>query len=133
MKKIVLLSCITFVGLLGCNDNRTAERTPPPSAPVTTSQAPQTTPSTEASKTMGLAEMNDTDRAFAQRIETDLRKDSALPAAAQNIQVYAQNGEVTLRGSVNNEQEKTTIGSAVQQMSGVSKVDNQIQVASVSR
>jgi len=76
--------------------------------------------------------MNETDRALAQRVEDALRQNSSLAPAAQNVQVQAKNGEVILKGSVNNEQEKANITSTAQKVAGVSKVNNQIEVASAS-
>jgi osmotically-inducible protein OsmY len=76
--------------------------------------------------------MSETDRALAQRVEDALRKNSALASAAQNVQVQANNGEVILKGSVNNEQEKANIAAEAQKIAGVSKVNNQIEVASAS-
>jgi len=128
MKKGIIFSTIALVGLLGCN--RTTDNTSSSAPPATTGQTQQTAPGT--AKT-GLPEMSDADHLFAQRVENDLRQNSAVASAAQNIHVYAHNGEVTLQGSVNSEQEKASIGSTVQQITGVTKVDNQIQVANASR
>lgn len=116
MKGIAILASIAFAGLLGCTDNQPVDRTgqaPPPAVVV--------------------PEMSEADRALAQRVEDALRQNSSLASAAENVQVYANNGEVTLRGSVNNEQEKTNIGSAAGQVAGVAKVNNQIEVISASR
>jgi osmotically-inducible protein OsmY len=82
---------------------------------------------------MGMAAMSESDRQLAQRVESALRENSSLASIAQNVQVAAKNGEVTLRGSVSNEQEKTNIASAAKQVAGVSKVENQLEVASASR
>jgi osmotically-inducible protein OsmY len=82
---------------------------------------------------MGMAAMSEADRQLAQRVESALRENSSLASIAQNVQVAAKNGEVTLRGSVSNEQEKTNIASAAKQVAGVSKVENQLEVASASR
>jgi osmotically-inducible protein OsmY len=134
MKATAVLASIALVSLIGCTDNRTADKTGKSSSPAQSSaeRTAQNAPSTGTSEA-GLPEMNEADRTLARRVEDALRKDSSLAAAAQNVQVHATKGEVTLRGSVNNEQEKTSIGSAAQQVAGVSKVNNQIEVASASR
>jgi osmotically-inducible protein OsmY len=77
--------------------------------------------------------MSEADRTLAQRVEDALRKNTTLASAAQNVQVYANNGEITLRGSVSSEQEKTNMVSAAQQVAGVTRVNNQLEVASASR
>jgi osmotically-inducible protein OsmY len=72
--------------------------------------------------------MSDTDRALAQRVEQMLREDTTLATAAQNIQVHASNGQVTLMGSVGSQQEKTNLESKAQQVAGVTQVNNQLTV-----
>lgn len=126
MKPIAIFASIAFASLLGCTDagppaDRTGEVSPPARMPA---------PSEMAAKT---PEMSEADRALAKRVEDALRQNAALASAADNVQVYANNGEVTLRGSVSNEQEKTNLGSAAGQVAGVSKVNNEIEIASASR
>jgi len=142
MKTLAVLTSIAFVGLIGCTDNQPVDRTgqapspeSTPSEERTTQTAPssETAPSPGTSAAPGLAEMDDADRTLAKQVEDALRQNSALASAAQNIQVQANDGEVTLSGSVSNEQEKADIESAAEQVTGVSRVDNQIEVASASR
>jgi osmotically-inducible protein OsmY len=77
--------------------------------------------------------MTDADRALAQRVEDALRQDSTLVASVPNVQVYVNNGEVTLRGSVNSQEEKTNFAAKAQQVAGVTRVNNQLEVSSASR
>ena len=77
--------------------------------------------------------MTDTDRTLAQRVEETLRQDAAMASAARNVQVHANNGQVTLMGSVSSQQEKMDLGSKAQQVTGVAQVDNKLTVASASR
>jgi len=130
MKKTVILASIALVGLLGCNDNRTADKTAPSSPPSAPEKTTQTAPS--PTSPTGATAMNETDQALAKRVEDALHQNSAVASAAQNVQVEAKNGEVTLKGSVNNEQEKTNIASTAQKVAGVAKVNNEIEVASAS-
>ena len=44
------------------------------------------------------------------------------------IRMSIDNGKVTLTGTVNNEQDKKSIETAVQGISGVATVDNQLQM-----
>jgi osmotically-inducible protein OsmY len=138
MKRTVILASIAFISLLGCTNDRKADN----KTGQTSSTTHTTTTSTEktGNNPAGVAEtpptgstaMNETDRALAQRVEDALKKNAALTPAAQNVQVQAKNGEVVLRGSVNNEQEKANIAAEAQKVAGVSKVTNQIEVASAS-
>jgi hypothetical protein len=123
MKGIAVLASIALFGLIGCADDRPVDRTGRPASP----------PAETATGMAKAPEMSEADRALAQSVQTALRQNSALAPAAENIQVSARNGEVTLSGSVNNEQEKASLGSAAGQVAGVSKVNNQIEVSSASR
>jgi osmotically-inducible protein OsmY len=138
MKKTIILASIVFVGLLGCNDNRKADNktgqtsSTTHTTTTTTEKTGQNPPSATETSPTGSSAMSETDRALAQRVEEALKKNTSLAPAAQNVQVLANNGEVILRGSVNNEQEKANIAAEAQKVAGVSKVNNQIEVASAS-
>jgi osmotically-inducible protein OsmY len=56
-----------------------------------------------------------------------------VASAAQNVQIHATNGEITLQGSVSTQQEKAALESKAQQVGGVSRVNNQLTVTSASR
>jgi osmotically-inducible protein OsmY len=129
MKGIALLTSIAFIGVIGCTDNQTADKTGqnPPVAPSDRAVQNAPNPST------GTPVASEPDHALAQRVEDTLRQDSTLAPAAQNVEVEANGGAVVLRGSVSNEQEKANIGKAAQQVAGVSRVDNQLEIASASR
>ena len=47
---------------------------------------------------------------------------------AKNIKIITIDGVVTLRGPVKSEKEKTDIGAKAQQVAGVKRVDNQLEV-----
>lgn len=55
-------------------------------------------------------------------------KDSTLSATAKNCKIITSGGRVTLRGPVNNAQEKSTIESHATASAGKGKVDNQLEV-----
>ena len=54
-------------------------------------------------------------------------KQDSLSNDAKNIKIITSNGVVTLRGPVKTEAEKTDIGRLAQRVSGVRKVDNQLE------
>jgi hyperosmotically inducible periplasmic protein len=56
-------------------------------------------------------------------------KDKSLSMMAHNVKIISVNGEVTLRGPVKSDQEKTAIASKAQALAGTDKVDNQLEVA----
>lgn len=154
MKKTALLASIILITGIGCADNegtmpepttpppaeRPAEPAPPPPAatPPAAEPAPGAAPGEPRSEmetpTTGgqAAAPAPSDEELASRVQEALKQDPALASTAQDIQVSASNGEVTLSGSVNSEQEKADIGAKAQQVTGVTQVNNQLEVASAS-
>jgi len=57
---------------------------------------------------------------------------SDMSTLAKNVKIIAINGVVTLRGPVNTAAEKETIGQLAAAATGVQKVDNLLDVKSVS-
>lgn len=55
--------------------------------------------------------------------------DRKLSITAENVKIITQNGHVTLRGPVNNPDEKQTIGKLASDIAGPDNVDNQLDVA----
>ena len=70
------------------------------------------------------------ERDLVERIRQRPMEDRALAAYAQTLEITAEEGRVTLRGMVQNEQEKAHITAKVQQTDGVTEVDGQLQTAS---
>jgi osmotically-inducible protein OsmY len=122
MKKLTLCAVFAGLSILGCDSNTnrpvTSDRTTSPSPSSTTPSA--TNPSA-------------TDQALAQQIASSLREDSSLAATAPNITVEVNNGTVTLKGSVNSQQQRSDIESKVRNITGVTQVVNNLEVASASR
>lgn len=68
------------------------------------------------------------DLAITQKIRQALISDSSLSMNAKNIKIITNHGLVTLRGPVANAQEKEIIEEKVNEVSGVTEVDNQIEI-----
>lgn len=76
--------------------------------------------------------MNDTQ--LAQKVKSTIVKEStgitdATRTEAKGIQVSANNGQVTLRGTVASERDKKAMELQASQISGVKRVDNQLKVS----
>jgi hypothetical protein len=69
------------------------------------------------------------DIAITQAIRKAVVADKSLSVNAQNAKIITKNGVVTLRGPVANAAERTAIGDIAQKVSGVQRVDNQLEVA----
>jgi hyperosmotically inducible periplasmic protein len=70
------------------------------------------------------------DVAITQAIRKAVVADKGLSVNARNVKVITKRGVVTLRGPVESAAEKETIGAKAQQVAGVKRVDNQLEIAS---
>ena len=62
------------------------------------------------------------------KIRQAVVNDSALSINAQNVKIISNNGMVTLRGPVENQEEKDSIAGKALQIAGAGKVVNQLEV-----
>jgi len=68
------------------------------------------------------------DVAITQKIRRAVVKDKSLSMLAHNCKIITQQGRVTLRGTVNSEAERTTIGDIAAGVAGAANVTNQLTV-----
>lgn len=127
MIKSTLCAAVIGLSLTACDSdtNRPVSPSLPPSTPP-----PATSPS--GVPPSGSGQTSVTDEALEQRVASSLREDTALAALAPNITVDANNGTVTLQGSVNSEQQRTDIESKVRSIAGVTQVTNNLKISSAS-
>lgn len=71
---------------------------------------------------------SEADRKITQKIRQALISDSALSMNAKNVKVITIHGVVTLRGPVANAQEKEIIARKANEIQGVTRVDNQLEI-----
>ena len=71
---------------------------------------------------------NKADLTMTQRIRKALMADKSLSTAAKNIKIITVNGLVTLRGPVKTPQERENILAKAQEVAGMDKVDNQLEI-----
>jgi len=72
---------------------------------------------------------NATDRDLAKRIRQAVVGDKSLSTYAHNVKIVAQDGQVTLKGPVRSEAEKTAIEVKATEIAGAGKVTNDITIA----
>lgn len=84
-----------------------------------------------ATKTAGTQAENEHDRAITQKIRQALMEDDTLSTNAKNVKIITIDGIVTLRGPVNNDNEKTSIDKKARGVEGVKNVENLIEVIRV--
>lgn len=71
---------------------------------------------------------NAVDREITQKIRQAIVKDESLSTYAHNVKIVTQDGQVTLKGPVRNEDEKATVASKAAEVAGPGKVNNQLTV-----
>jgi len=72
---------------------------------------------------------NETDLSITAKIRQSVVDDKALSVNAENVKIITNSGTVTLRGPVKSEQEKSAIEAKAKQVAGVTRVDNQLEIA----
>lgn len=81
----------------------------------------------EASRT-GTTGAAKSDRNLIRQVRKALSDDKSLSREAHNVKVSAQNGTVTLKGTVKSDEEKNRVAEIAKQVSGVTDVVNNIEV-----
>lgn len=71
---------------------------------------------------------NESDLKITQQIRQAVMADGTLSFTAKNVKIITQNGKVTLRGPVNNAQERAAVEAAARKVAGTAQVDNQLEV-----
>ncbi len=73
---------------------------------------------------------SESDVAITRAIRKSVMADSALSTNAHNVKIVTIKGVVTLRGPVNSADEKAAVLAKAQQTAGVTRVHNELEVAS---
>ena len=79
-------------------------------------------------KTSGDQSNNSADLKITQTIRQALMKEGELSTTAKNIKVITENGQVTLRGSVKNVQEKARVDQLAKSAAGGARIVDQLEV-----
>jgi osmotically-inducible protein OsmY len=73
---------------------------------------------------------SEADLAILAKIRQAVVDDKALSTNAHNVKIITNNGVVTLRGPVKSAQEKSSIEAMAKQVTGVTKVENHLEIES---
>lgn len=71
---------------------------------------------------------NRSDRDITQQIRRSIMKDKSLSTYAHNVKIVTQNGQVTLKGPVQSEDEKKAIEAKATEVAGDNKVSSELNV-----
>ena len=128
-----------FTLFLACATAFAADRTSDSANPVPAVQG-QTTPNADNSRMnardksgatrtpQDQAEGNEADRKLLAEVRRAVAGDKTLSTSAHNVKIVTKDGLVTLRGPVNSAEEKGKVARLAQQVSGVARVENQLDV-----
>ncbi|MGN6643001.1 MAG: BON domain-containing protein [Verrucomicrobiota bacterium] len=134
MKSPKLFFLGTFIlAVVGCahHDQQQARFDDTLYTPAFASQAaPPVYPSATALGFPNSNAANSEDSALVSRVTQALIEDSNTAPLLPTLNISADNGVVTLSGSVTSDEQKQAVESAVQQISGVAAVNNRLQVSS---
>jgi osmotically-inducible protein OsmY len=72
---------------------------------------------------------SEADRSIGQQVIQQLRTDTSLAATLPTIKLAVDSGKITITGTVKNDDEKQKIETAVKGVTGVTTVENQLQVS----
>lgn len=71
---------------------------------------------------------NKGDRDLAQKIRQSVVADKGISSYAHNVKIIVQNGQVTLKGPVRSEEEKTAVEQKAVELAGAGHVVNQLDI-----
>jgi hyperosmotically inducible periplasmic protein len=116
---LLVLACLSTVGLAAMAAD---DKTKPDNTAINERDRSNDT------QTSGDQSNSSADLKITQAIRKALMKDGELSMTAKNIKVITDNGQVTLRGPVNNAQEKAKINQLAKSAAGGAKIDDQLDV-----
>ena len=131
MKTSVLALVLAF-SFLGCGKNHEVSKSDEPAqtAAVEPDNSGRNVRDADgATKTPGDQSESEADRTITQDVRQAVTADDSISTNGKNVKIITVDGTVTLRGPVKSEQEKTNIAAKAQQIAGVKKVDNQLEIA----
>ena len=130
--KTSVLALVLAVSFLGCGKNNEVSKSDEPAqtAAVEPDNSGRNVRDADGTtKTPGDQSESETDRTITQNVRQAVTADDSISTNGKNVKIITVDGTVTLRGPVKSEQEKTNIAAKAQQIAGVKKVDNQLEIA----
>ena len=130
MRRGVLGLIVAFL-VIGCSkEDRSSNDQPSQTAAVEADNSGRNVRDrNDATKTAGDQSESEADRTISQNIRQAVVADDSVSTNGKNVKIITAEGVVTLRGPVKSEQEKTNIAAKAQQIAGVKRVDNQLEIA----
>ena len=118
-----LVSAAAVAGLLAASSPALVAQTPADNTKVNTRDRAAGAVTADSQKD------NATDRDLTKRIRQSLVADKGLSSYAHNVKVVTQGGQVTLKGPVRSEQERSSVEAKAVEVAGAGHVMNQLSIA----
>jgi len=83
----------------------------------------------DAAKTADQQSNSKQDVEITRAVRRAIVKDKSLSTSAHNVKIITTDGVVTLRGPVTSKEEKANVAAKTRKVAGVSKVENELEVA----
>jgi hyperosmotically inducible protein len=128
MKKTGQLIIVLSLSLLTVGCERSNDRSRDQGTPLSQQETQTEENRDERPLTSGDQSEVSSDLIITQKIRRSMMDSDSLSLIAKNVQVITRNGEVTLRGSVNDSVESDEILDIANGVNGVKNVNNQIEV-----
>ena len=130
MKKTLLLFSVALLalGAYGGTAYPSEGTTTPPAQEAHDNTGRNVRDRSGVTLTPGDQSESETDRTLTQEIRKAVVADDSLSTMAKNIKIITIDGVVTLRGPVQNLQEKANIETKAQRIAGLDKIDNQLEI-----
>jgi hyperosmotically inducible periplasmic protein len=120
-----------FASLLFVNSSPGQQATPAPTVSNSTDADNTNRNSSGENKDTDTAEKQSNskdDLSLTQKIRQAVMKEGSLSMNARNVKIIARDGNITLKGPVDSQQEKDTIGTKAGEIAGKDKVNNRLEV-----
>jgi hyperosmotically inducible protein len=131
MNKTLCVLPLVLSVLGGCTDPSQSgdTSTAPPAQTAADNTAKNVRDRAGSTLTPGDQSESQADLDLTQRVRQAVVADTSLSTTAHNIKIITVDGVVTLRGPVASAQEKAKVVATAQQLAGVKKVENHLEVA----
>lgn len=126
VKKLLFIG----IGVAALSCGGALQACPCHSTPIAQQEPDNTNANKQGGATADQQKETPADRELAQKIRKSIANDKSLSTYAHNVRVIVRDGMVTLKGSVQSEDEKKSIGTKAAEVAGADKVQNELTVKS---
>lgn len=124
VRTLLCSGLLLSVGVVVRAQEATSQQAPPAADNTSTNQRDRNA----SEPTADQQKENHSDREITQQIRQSIVKDKSLSTYAHNIKIVTQNGQVTLKGPVQSEDEKRAIETKAAEVAGQDKVSSELNI-----